>query len=126
MEPMDWIMGDDTGTSSKVIFSVMMGTRPPSFADVPLDPDDFGRCFRLLCHFPIWRYRLDEVVERFPAWVGLVREWDKLTELYRAKKNHELYDLMQTLRDEGMLADGWTQRGKGSWSKEGGGIRVSL
>ncbi len=79
--PLDWILGEDTGTSSKTIWSVMMGAKIV-YADVPHDPSDFGRCYRLLKAFPEWRARLDEVAKAFPKWATLVAEWDRLTLLY--------------------------------------------
>jgi hypothetical protein len=51
--------------------------------DVPLDPDDFGRCFRLLEHFPAWRGRIAEVGGRFPEWKPIVDAWPELEALYR-------------------------------------------
>lgn len=45
MTPIDWLLGGDTGVSSKTILSVMTGSemaRPGA----PLDGDDFGRCMR--------------------------------------------------------------------------------
>ena len=122
MTPLEWMMSGDTGTSSKTILSVMEGIqieRP----DVPHDPADFGRCHRLLEAFPVYRYRMNEVAEKYPAWVGLVREWDKLTDMYVASKASgqweapSLYDAMQLLIDEGRIADGWTRTGPGSWSR---------
>jgi hypothetical protein len=86
---LQWIAGRDTGISSKTIWSVMMGvevlgTEAWSLQyDVPLDPDDFGRCYRLLELIPGWRARLGEVADRFPAWRPLVEHWSELEALYR-------------------------------------------
>lgn len=62
-----WIVGDDTGTSSKTIWSVMMGVEP-FYASVPFDKADYGRCVRLLQFIPEWQSRLGEVVEKYPEW----------------------------------------------------------
>jgi hypothetical protein len=51
--PREWLQGRDTGTSSVTICSVITGL--PSHHghyDVPHDPDDFGRCYRLLKLLP--------------------------------------------------------------------------
>lgn len=110
MTPNEWIIGSDTGISSETIWSVMMGAadfenRPFGF-DVPHDPSDFGRCYRLLKHFPEWRERLNEVAKRFPKWVPMIREWDKMVAIYERDletgKSTELYDLMRKLKDEGI------------------------
>ena len=62
-----WIVGLDTGLSSKVIWSVMMGVET-GWASLPHDEDDYGRCIRLLQFIPEWQSRLDEVVEKYPEW----------------------------------------------------------
>lgn len=124
MTPLEWMMAGKTGTSSKTILHVMEGTPPPNCGpDVPYDPADFGRCHGLLEAIPAYRARLHEVAEKYPAWVGLVREWDKLTAMYVASKASgkweapSLYDAMQPLIDEGRIADGWVKTGPGSWER---------
>jgi hypothetical protein len=86
-EELAWLNGYDTGTSSLTIFSVMSrehgkGALRRDKADVPHDPDDFGRCHRLLEKFPAWRVRMHEVADRYPNWGPLVGAWDELTALY--------------------------------------------
>lgn len=106
MTPIEWLMGSDRGISSETILSVMMdvpmaGRYGP---DIPHDPSDFGRCYRLLKHFPEWRDRLPEVAEKYPAWRPLVEEWDALTALYEEEikrpdgRAPELYRRMKELR----------------------------
>lgn len=110
-----WIVGRDTGLSSKTIWAVMMGVK--DCCSVPLDADDFGRCYRLLALIPEWRERLVEMGEAFPDWVPLAREWDKLEEMYLQENNKGMYDFMETLREEGMLLAGWIKEGPGCWRK---------
>ena len=99
--PEQWAKGRDTGISSMTIYSVMMGV-PVDRADVPHDPDDFGRCYRLLRLFPAWRKRLDQVAERYPAWKSLVQEWSVLESLYEEALRFDswdaLYERLQALR----------------------------
>lgn len=84
MTPTDWLLGHDTGVSSKVIWQVMMGAG--KLADwnacTPSDPDDFGRCYRLLRHFPHWLSRTDEVAHHYPAWKPMIDAWNELTAMY--------------------------------------------
>lgn len=78
---MAWILGSDKGISSETIWSVMMGAamnRPCH----PWDPDDFGRCYRLLKLIPEWRGRLCEVAKKHPSWAGLIEKWGDLESLY--------------------------------------------
>ena len=120
MTPIDWLLSDDTGISSECIFGVMTNSkvRDPS---PPSDPSDFGRCYRLLQHFPEWRPRMGEVSARYPEWTALVREWDALTALYEREIQNKdgmaprLYARMKVLIDEGRLTSGWVKTGPGSW-----------
>jgi hypothetical protein len=100
-----WLTGPDTGISSKTIFSVLSeryGSQARfSCPSVPRDPSDFGRCHRLLEAMPEWRSRLPEVAAVHPEWGPLVREWDKLTEMYLEElpsgRCPKLYRKMQAL-----------------------------
>jgi hypothetical protein len=102
-EALAWARGHDTGLSSKVIFTTLMGIPwMLSFTESPpLDPDDFGRCHRLLEQFPEWRERMPEVAEKFPEWAPLVENWDQMTSLYlrdlESGTCRELYELMTKL-----------------------------
>lgn len=86
-DPMAWLAGRDTGVSSTTIWHAIMH-RPLADEDasVPWDPDDFGRCYRLLKLFPHWREGLREVANRWPKWGPLVREWDRLTALFEEEE----------------------------------------
>lgn len=101
--PGDWLSGGDTGTSSETLWAVMTMQNVRRY-DIPYDPSDFGRCYRLLNLFPSWQSRLGEVSARFPQWAPFVQHWDELTALYEeAIKNpernaHKLYERMKALR----------------------------
>ena len=103
-----WLAGGDTGISSKVIWSVMMGQPFDGgrwyHPDIPHDPSDFGRCHRLLELFPAWRARLSEVASAHPDWSGLVGAWDELTALYVEElptgSGPKLYARMRELSDD--------------------------
>jgi len=142
ISPNEWILGRDTGTSSKTIWAVMMNavnkdgtcTENSSVFDVPHDVDDYGRCYRLLSLFPEWRERLQEVGKVFPIWIPYVREWNRLEKLYNKylivldgyhspKKSaeyklfsavwNEFYDSIQGLEHEGRLLGGWVCHNSG-------------
>jgi len=59
-EKMAWLLSDDTGISSKVIFRAMSGLEPGDKC-TPSDPSDFGRCYRLLKKIPEWEARVKEL-----------------------------------------------------------------
>ena len=97
-----WIVGGDTGISSKVIWAVMMGcVTPPVMRTPPQDPSDFGRCYRLLKLIPEWKLRLGEVEEAMPRWRPYIREWERLQKMYvmaihsGAKTAPAMYQLMR-------------------------------
>jgi hypothetical protein len=99
--PEQWILGRDTGSSSMTIYSAMMGV-PVDRTGLPRDPDDFGRCHRLLNLFPTWKSRLGEVAARYPDWKPLVQEWDALESLYKDSLSSgdgtALYERLQVFR----------------------------
>jgi len=110
-DPMEWVISGDSGISSRTIWAVMQGVslevmRP----DIPYDPPDFGRCYRLLQIMPEWKGRLDEVAEKYPAWRPFVEHWEELEQMYEAcldergryqigDASKALYDRMKELRD---------------------------
>jgi hypothetical protein len=84
----EWLRGPDTGLSSRTIIGALTGN---GYAlgwggvietTVPMDPSDFGRCYRLLKLFPDLRARLPEVAEKHWQWRGLVDAWPELEALY--------------------------------------------
>lgn len=112
-----WVGNGDTGTSSLTIWAVLMGrTSPHGRYDIPYDPADFGRCYRLLKIAPEWRARLQEVADVVPAWKPFVRAWDLLTETYEHELSHgpmrkgarmapRTYEMLQRLRPGASDAD---------------------
>jgi hypothetical protein len=71
-----WIVGDDTGASSKAIWAHMMDAGAPRFGwSHPWDPDDLGRCLRLLELIPEWKPRMPEMAVRSKSWAALVANW---------------------------------------------------
>lgn len=93
--PEEWLRSWDAGTSALTIYNVLrggvnvlrdgvgFGSHGP---DIPYDPADFGRCYRLLeVAPPSWRESLRRVAERHPAWQPFVDAWDELTALYEAE-----------------------------------------
>ena len=107
----DWPKSRDIGVSSATIYAVFTNLAIYPDHDIPHDPSDFGRCYRLLTLAPQWEARLREVADAFPAWVLFVREWPRLKDLYeraiaakgkeRDKISGELYYAMKALEEEG-------------------------
>lgn len=119
-----WLRSDDTGLSSKHMARILCNIRvdcdveevrtgkPPH----PLDPDDFGRCYRFLRAVPLGPERARDVAYMGVSsreWAGLAAAWGELEQLYWAElptgKCPKLYERMQQLIEEGRNA---TDHGK--------------
>jgi hypothetical protein len=99
-----WIDNGRVGSSSKTMWSCLMGNY--NFpVNIPYDPDDFSRCYKLLEAVPEWKSQLHKLKPLSKQWSNLVDNWDKLTEMYElnTKENWKnskkigMYDFMQTL-----------------------------
>lgn len=79
---LDWIASGDTGLSSEAIWAHMAGSRmldnDRRGYSFPHDPDDLGRCLRLLDAVPEWKARIGEMAQHSPYWAALVARWDEL------------------------------------------------
>ncbi|KKN65505.1 hypothetical protein LCGC14_0481090 [marine sediment metagenome] len=126
MRPEQWIVEGEVGTSSKTMWAVLMGAvegprrLDGRHYDIPHDPDDFRRCFKLIIQVR-WRARLPEISECFPAWKPYIERWNDLERLYieehPSRKFPRLYALMQELKEQSMILDGWVKEGAGSWGR---------
>ena len=99
----EWLRNGDTGTSSETIWAVMMRQHSPKHGpDIPYDPSDFGRCYRLLKVMPEWVARMPEVAAKYPKWKPFVDAWDELTAMYEKELPKgtapKLYARMKELR----------------------------
>lgn len=99
-----WIKNGETGLSSITIWNCMMGNTNFSVHH-PYDPDDFKRCYKLLEVMPEWKNQLNKLERLSVSWGNLVKNWNKLTEMYELNqkskwKNHQeigMYEFMQTI-----------------------------
>jgi hypothetical protein len=111
-----WIVGRDTGSSSKALWAVMMGVKGGK--DYPLDGGDFGRCYRLLQAVPEWRQRIGEMAAVSQYWKALVAHWDELEALHRDQPD-KLYERLKTIRTPLEDADPLVVRIKGGMIRTG-------
>ena len=80
---LEWTLSRDVGVSSATILEATAGMASPCGQyGIPLDPSDFGRCYRLLELFPELRARLNRVVYFHPEWRPIIEAWDELTALW--------------------------------------------
>lgn len=77
-----WIAVGERGSSSDAIFYKLTGIRPHNMSGDtsahPLDPDDLGRCRRLLEQVPELAARIGEMSSVSRKWAVLVAKWDEL------------------------------------------------
>jgi hypothetical protein len=98
-----WLRSDDTGLSSKYMAHVCAGG-PTARNEHPLDPSDFGRCYRFLRAVPEARDNLHRLKDSGAVWAAYVDHWDEMERLYEEEmptgRAPKLYALMQRLRKE--------------------------
>ena len=103
-----WLEHGERGMSSETIFATI--TRRPILRhgpSIPYDQDDFKRCYLLLKAIPEWKEKLFMLKKLSPAWVKLVDNWDKLTEMLEfmmqngGSDNGKMYEFMEELIDGG-------------------------
>lgn len=107
-----WIASDDVGLSSLCMartLAPMAGLGPcPAHRysggiNYPHDPDDLGRCIRLLDVVPALRPHIAKMAEVHPVWAAYVANWDAMEALYVKEASNgrapELYKLMKRLQE---------------------------
>lgn len=109
----EWLLSGDTGLSSESILKHMLG-RTDGQNGYPLDPDDLGRCLRLLEIFPEWKPRVGEMAQYSPGWAGQVAKWDELESLMaeevgidwsKGDRAEKTYKAMQLAQADGYRSD---------------------
>lgn len=100
-----WIVGEDTGLSSKTIAAIWLGAKSGWFS-FPRDPSDFGRCWRLVEKVPAIREAFPRICAVYPPIAPYLEHWDELSQLYMAAtesgtgKAPELYQRMIALQEQ--------------------------
>lgn len=98
-----WRQTDDTAASSVYMANVMSGLSNTQAFAHPHDPDDFGRCYRLLRSVPEFADKL-EALSTCPApWPDLIVNWSELEGLYEEElangRAPKLYSRMRSIID---------------------------
>lgn len=98
----EWSESWDTGASSLAIYNTFAHGASSGHPDIPYDPMDFGRCYRLLKVEPKWRKGIGLMGDLYPAWKPLVDAWDELEALWEEEsptgKCPKLFERMKELR----------------------------
>ena len=97
----EWLVGDDTGISSKYMAAVFIGGKPlkSRWGDAtPHDAPDLGRCVRLLEKAPCVRDAFPALRQTSPVWAAYVDHWDDLAVLWHQGDYHVTTGRMNELR----------------------------
>jgi hypothetical protein len=89
-----WIVGDDTGSSSKyMLATALAGIAPPAKfgPSWPRDAADLGRCLRLIERAPSVASALPVLAECSPKWKALAEGWGELTKLFSETDDKDEY-----------------------------------
>lgn len=101
-----WLDSDDTGSSSLYMawclsggqFGYWQGRKQPEPA-YPHDPDDLGRCIRLIEAVPEFGGKIPEMSHRGAHWLAVTTNWARWVEMYD-DGDESLYDAMQAAYGE--------------------------
>ena len=106
----EWIVNGRVGISSKTIWGILQGIEVRD-NDIPYDPSDFSRCWKLVTRCNISVDELKKVYVKLPYWKPYIDNWNKLTEMYEKNRAEKwvnskeigMYDFMDDLRKESHL-----------------------
>lgn len=96
----EWLVGGDTGISSKTMCAALFGAGP-KYSDMPHDADDFGRCLRFIRFMPDGTK--DIVFKKIsdkPEWVEIGKRWDEMVDLYDQKNWAGIGDILRAIHKE--------------------------
>ena len=111
MTLLEWMIYGETGISSKTMWAALLGIeekgefRGKGNFDIPYDPDDFSRCYKLWKQCDITPEQLNKVKKAFVWWSPFIDNWDKLVCMYE-NKDRGIYKYMKTLVDEARILAG--------------------
>ena len=102
----EWIATHHVGVSSKTMWTALMGVtaepaQPFIRYDIPYDCDDFSRCYDLVkfCNInPVSDF--PKILQRFPWYAPIIRNWDKLSDMYEAQDYKGVNNLLTELMKE--------------------------
>lgn len=98
---LEWVIGNDTGLSSKTIWAAIMGVEIPT-ASIPYDHYDFERCWSLLnlCDEETKERALHKVAEQYVVWKPFVKHWSELEHTLVYEGSSKLDECLLHLREK--------------------------
>ncbi|ECJ3227561.1 hypothetical protein FP993_19495 [Salmonella enterica] len=98
-----WLASDDTGLSSLFMASVLSG-QFASTNNYPRDPDDLGRCIRLIEAVPELAEKISLMAQHGHQWSAVAQNWERWSHLYREGDGNALYLEMRAAFEQGGAA----------------------
>jgi hypothetical protein len=100
-----WMDSREAGASSKVMIKKILNipsTKDVEYQPYPVDPSDFGRCYRLVNqHLPELKEKINCLKSVSKKWSILIENWSELEGLYEEertkKKAPKLYKRLKEL-----------------------------
>ena len=89
-----WVAIGETGLSSKTMWNCFMAVERGYPINIPHDPDDFSRCYKLLEAVPEWKSQMSKLTRLSPVWKRLVLNWDILTAKFE-ENDKGFYDFIK-------------------------------
>lgn len=96
-----WLDSDDTGSSSLYMayafsynLTLWIPRKIPSYS-YPRDPDDLGRCIRLIEAVPEFGRCIPEMAQKGAHWMAVTSNWADWVEMYHAGNTDGLYTAMK-------------------------------
>lgn len=98
-----WLCSGETGLSSKTMVCIHTGNEM-GYDRAPLDVSDFRRCWFLVEAVPEIRNSFPLIVEKCPAFKGVIENWDVISAAYERERGSgkcpETYRLLKEALDE--------------------------
>lgn len=85
--------------------------------DRPYDADDFSRCYDLYKFAELTQKNMQAIVSKYPYWSPIVERWNELCVLYEQQKYRDIYEILDSLRDDIMERKGFKKTSHGLWVK---------
>jgi hypothetical protein len=114
----EWLLSDDTGSSSKYMACILLGKGHAEHA-YPHDSDDFGRCYRFLQAVPEAKKFLNKLSTKGEIWRIYIENWPELEYLYDQEqpsgKYPKLSAKIRELLEQARMKKRGTEKHDGDW-----------
>jgi hypothetical protein len=93
MTPEQWLGSDDVGPSSGYMLSVLIGASSEPDGPIPSDPDELGRCIRMIKACKL-SHEIPRLYSMGNRWRRIAENWERLCDMYQANKYESIYTFL--------------------------------